>query len=173
MQDLKFLESTTNIKALIKNSIGRTPSTTISSQIAVCIQQGRHFFEAATASPLQIKPLQIYYGALSFAKAVILARNLVAIDTLTPSHGLKDVSDYNSGIEHLTLQVGKRGTFQDFNSAVATLGRIWYYENAMMKWTPKPFDGAEGLVDQRITITEIFSRIPNLSGLPPVPKTPS
>jgi hypothetical protein len=161
--DVKFLESATNLKALIKRSVGRTPSTSIATQIAICIQQGRLFFEAATSAPLQIKPLQLYYGVLAFSKAVVLARNISSLDALIASHGLLDISANNSRVEELKLKVGTRGAFQEFNDAVAALGRIWHFENAMLKWQLKPFDSVQDLDGFQISITEIFSRIPGLS----------
>ena len=73
--DIKFLESATNLRELIGNSTGRKPSAAIAREIAVCIQQGRLFFEAAAEAPIQIKPLQIYYGVVAFAQAVIVELN--------------------------------------------------------------------------------------------------
>ena len=76
--DIKFLESATNLRELIGNSTGREPSAGIAREIAVCIQQGRLFFEAAVEAPIQIKPLQIYYGVVAFARA--------------RAHGLTDIT---------------------------------------------------------------------------------
>lgn len=66
--DIKFLESPANLKSVIGESIQRTPSTTIASGISTCLQQGRFFFEAAENSPLEIKPLQVFYGVVIFLK---------------------------------------------------------------------------------------------------------
>lgn len=63
--DIKFLESATDVRKLLGNSRGRLPSASIAREIAVCIQQGRLFFEAAALAPIQIKPLQIYYGVVA------------------------------------------------------------------------------------------------------------
>jgi hypothetical protein len=161
--EIKFLESAANLKGLIKKSLDKVPSTKIATQIGVCIQQGRLFFEAASSAPLQIKPLQIYYGVLAFSRAVVLARKLVPIDTLTASHGLTDVSAHNANIENLAVKIGNRGTFQELNDAVAPLGRIWYFEDSMPKWISNPFSNAESLRGHRIGITDIFSRIPDIS----------
>jgi hypothetical protein len=83
-------------------------------------------------------------------------------NTLVPSHGLSDISENDAGIEQLQLQVGANGTFQEFNDAVAPLGRICYFEQSMPKWVPKPFSPARGLNGYKIQIKEIFSRIPDL-----------
>jgi hypothetical protein len=162
--DIKFLESATNVRELIGNSTGRTPSAGIAREIAVCIQQGRLFFEAAVEAPIQIKPLQIYYGVVAFAQAVIVATKCRSLSTLARAHGLTDITQDDAGVEGLALRVEKSGTFQEFNDAIAPLGRIWYYDNSMPHWYEKPFDGAAGLIGQRIAITEILARAPGLSG---------
>ena len=160
--EIKFLESPSNLKGLVKKSVGKEPSAKIAREISVCLQQGRLFFEAALSSPPQIQPLEIFYGVIGFAKAIVLVRNLVSIDTLVQSHGLTDISQHNAKVEGLTLKVGKKGTFQQFNDAIAPLGRISYYDDTMPKWAAKPFDGSSELTDQVIPIKEIFARIPSI-----------
>jgi len=163
--DIKFLESATNVRELVGNSTGRKPSAGIAREIAVCIQQGRLFFEAAAAAPIQIKPLQIYYGVVAFAQAVIVATKCSSLSTLARAHGLTDITQDDVGVEGLALRVEKYGTFQEFNDAIAPLGRIWYYDNSMPHWYKKPFDFAAELSSQRIAITEILARVPGLSGM--------
>ncbi|MGJ5207741.1 YaaC family protein [Bradyrhizobium sp. HKCCYLR20261] len=160
--DIKFLESATNVRKLLGNSTGRIPSATTAREIAVCIQQGRLFFEAAALAPIQIKPLQIYYGVVAFAQAVIVARKGVSLSTLARKHGLKDVTSLAAGVEELALKVENKGTFQEFNDAIAPLGRIWYFENSMPKWQEKTFDKAAGLSSQRVEITDILARAPGI-----------
>lgn len=162
--DIKFLESATNVRKIIGNSTGHKPSAGTARDIAVCIQQGRLFFEAAAEAPIQIKPLQIYYGVIAFAQAVIVATKCCSLSTLARAHGLKDNTQDNAGIEGLALRVENSGTFQEFNDAIAPLGRIWYFDNSMPHWYEKPFDVAAGLNGQRIAITEILARVPGLAG---------
>lgn len=161
--DIKFLESATNVRQLLQNSMRRTPSASIAREIAVCIQQGRLFFEAAALAPIQIKPLQIYYGVVAFAQAVIVARNTLSLSTLARAHGLKDVTSLAAGVEELALNVENNGTFQEFNDAIAPLGRIWYFDSSMPKWHERAFDGAAGLSGQRIAITDILARAPGIA----------
>ena len=162
--DIKFLESAINVRELIRSSTGRKVSANVAREIAVCIQQGRLFFEAAADAPIQIKPLQIYYGVVAFAQAVIVATKRCSLSTLTRGHGLKDITQNNASVEGLALRIEKSGTFQEFNDAIAPLGRIWYYDNnSMPHWYEKPFDVADGLIDQRIKITDILARVPGLS----------
>jgi YaaC-like protein len=127
--------------------------------------QGRLFFEIAQASPLQIRPLQIYYGVVGFAKAVVLAIKVAQVDTLVQSHGLSDITAQNSKIEDLAVKVLQAGTFQEFNNVVAPLGRFSFYVAQKTEWIAKPFDSADKLADRKIAIRDIFARIPDLQEL--------
>jgi hypothetical protein len=162
---LKFLESTTNLKAVIKQSTGRSPSTEIARDIAACLQQGRIFFEIASAAPLQVQPLQLYYGVVGFAKAIILARNVQSIATVAQSHGLSDVSAQSAKIEELTLQFQRRGVFQQFNDVVAPLGRLSFYSGSMRQFEQKPFDSATALDGASCSLRDVLARVPGLQRL--------
>lgn len=161
---IRFLESTDNLKSIINQSTGRTPSTTAARDIAACLQQGRIFFEIATNAPLQVKPLQIYYGIVGFAKAVVLARQgRTSIATLAQSHGLSEISDQDAKIEDMTLQFHGNGLFTEFNDTVADLGRITYYDEiASFQQVSKPFDSGASLATSRCTLKDVLARIPGL-----------
>jgi hypothetical protein len=160
---LKFLESASNLKAAIKQATGRMPSTEIARDIAACLQQGRLFFEIAALAPLQVLPLQIYYGIVGFAKAIILARAVQSIATIAQSHGLSDISQQNAHIENLCLQFQTKGVFQQFNDAIAPLGRVNYYdESNMLHFVRRPFDLAASLNNTSCSLKEILARIPGL-----------
>lgn len=161
--DIKFLESATNIRELIGRSTGHKPRASIAREVSVCIQQGRMYFEAAGAAPIQIKPLLIYYGIVAFSQAVVVARRNASLSTLTRSHGLSDVTPDGAGVEELSLRFENAGTFQEFNDAIAPLGRIWYFDNYMPRWIERPFDLSVGLSGQKITIKDVLSRMPGLS----------
>src|ERR1700691_502059 len=92
---IRFLESGENLKPLVRERFGREPSTSIAREIAACLQQGRLFYETAAAAPLEIKPLQMFYGLVAFAKAIVIAYHLRSHSTLVPAHGLKDISSDN------------------------------------------------------------------------------
>jgi len=66
---IRFLESVTHLKALLRARSGRTPLTSVAHEISACLQQGRLFYEAAADAPLEIRPLLLYYGFVAFAKA--------------------------------------------------------------------------------------------------------
>ena len=163
---IKFLESTTNLKVQLKKSVGREPSSTVASEITSCLQQGRLFFDAAKSSPLEIRPLQLFYGITGFAKAVALARNLQSIDTLVKSHGIKDNSGNAKRIEDLKILIGNKGTFQHFNDAICELSLIRYYGYMSAPCSIKlATDKASKFKDMTLSIKDILARIPKLEGL--------
>lgn len=122
--DCKFLESTENLKPLVKARFGREPNSAIAREITACLQQGRLFFEAAASSPLEIRPLQLFYGTVGFAKALITASRNRPLCSLKATHGLKDISHDVGRIERLRVKVQEGGTFQEFNDVVARINRI-------------------------------------------------
>ncbi len=102
---IKFLESTSNLKRLIKEASGKEPSTKVARDISICIQQGRMFFETASASPLETRQLQLFYGMVGFSKALTIAKNIQQLESLSQSHGLRDISQQNSKIEDLSVKI--------------------------------------------------------------------
>jgi hypothetical protein len=163
---LKYLESTSNIKLLIQETIGKEPSTRLASEISVCLQQGRMFFDAATESPIEIKPLQIFYGMIGFAKAITLARSLRGLETFRHSHGLIDITPTNSKLESMELKILSKGTFQDFNNVVCNLERIHYLDkDNMPSWHFIATSNSDRLKDKKINIKDILARIPGLGDL--------
>ena len=163
---IRFLESSTNLKAAIKKATGRIPSTEIARDIAACLQQGRLFFEIAASAPLQVQPLQIYYGIVGFSKAIILARSVHSISTIAQSHGLSDISEPNTQIENLRLKFQARGVFQQFNDAIAPLGRVNYYDDSnMLQFALKPFGLATSLSGGSCSLADVIARIPGLQTL--------
>src|SRR5258708_32512187 len=100
---------------------------------------------------------------VGFAKAIILARSVQSIATIQQSHGLKDVSSQNDRIEDLCLQFQGNGVFEQFNDAMAPLGRINYFDNFSAQ--VKPFDKISALQSDKSSLKEILARIPDLQKL--------
>jgi len=162
----KFLESTENLRPLIKKRFGREPSSLIAREIAACLQQGRLFYETASTSPLEIRPLQQFYGMVGFAKALIVASRLNSLATLRPTHGLKDISAGNSRIAELKLQIERSGTFQEFNDVVAPLTRLGIVDMVNKSRSIYfPSANSEALQGIELSLREILSRIPRLEAL--------
>jgi hypothetical protein len=162
----KFLESTENLKPLVKKRFGREPSSSIAREIVACLQQGRLFYEAAATSPLEIRPLQQFYGMVGFAKAVIVASRLNSLATLRPAHGLTDISAGNARIEELKLKIERAGTFQEFNDVVAPLTRLGLVDVVNKSRSMYlPSAASESLQDIELSLREILGRIPRLESL--------
>jgi hypothetical protein len=162
----RFLESSENLKPLVRERFGREPSTSVAREIAACLQQGRLFYEAAAKSPLEIRPLQLFYGMVGFSKALVVARHNRSLSTLTRKHGLKDISADNSRITELRIRIGNAGTFQEFNNVVAEFSRLHYIDSYSKPRTVLlPAAASENLCEIELGLREILSRIPRLESL--------
>jgi len=162
----RFLESCENLKPLVKRRFGREPSTSIAREIVSCLQQGRFFYEAAESSPLEIRPLQLFYGMMGFSKALILARHTRGLETLQHSHGVRDISQQNSRIEDLRVQIDSSGTFQAVNDVVAPLTKVSLaglfqdrFTQSLPSATSAQIEGIE------LSLRDTLSRIPDLESL--------
>ena len=163
---IKFLESSGNIRPLIKLRLGRVPSSTVAREITVCIQQGRLFYEAAAKAPLEIRPLQLFYGMVGFAKALILARDSRSLTTLKHSHGITDISDEKCKLSDLKIKIGSSGTFQEFNDTVSDLNRICYFGKSHSPCAQYlPTAKSNQINGVEISLKETLSRIPDLEDL--------
>lgn len=164
--DITFLESSENLKPKIKALTGRTPSTAIAREVGTCLQQGRLFYQSAADSPLQIRPLLLFYGTMAFAKALNIAFNLTPTASLPHSHGIGDVSAQNSKISELTVKINTNGTFQPFNDITSKLNRVDYIDaDTMNRHFMAPTEISANLANLQISLKEILSRIPGLEAL--------
>jgi hypothetical protein len=162
---VKFLESTANLKKVVKASIGRTPSSQVARNAGVCIQQGRLFYESAARAPLEIRPLLIFYGMVGFAKALVVARQCKGLATLPARHGLEDTSDQHANLEDLRVNIEGDGTFQRFNDTVADLERINFYSSLVLHSLATPTCKSVQLQQKKFTLKSILERIPGLANL--------
>lgn len=162
--DLQFLESTTNLKQAIKRSQGWTPNSGQAEGIVACLRQGRLFYAAAAEAPLEIKPLQLYYGMVAFAKALTLASDRkLAINSLAQSHGIKDTSEPDATLGELVVAIEKSGTFQAFNDCAAGLNRVSYIStDTSQQVFSLPCTLSSELGGVRLSLKEILSRVPGV-----------
>ena len=122
---------------------------------------GKVFFESAAVAPLQIKPLLVYYGVVAFAQAITVARECRSLSTLIHAHGLSDTTAATAKVQDLRVRIENAGTFQEFNEALAPLGRIHYYdEHSMPQFEAKPFDLTDALGGRAVGFRDILARIP-------------
>jgi hypothetical protein len=162
---LRFLESIDNLKPRVRLRFGREPSTEIAREIIACLLQGRLFYEAASSAPLEIRPLQLFYGMVGFSKALIVASRCKSLSTLRPAHGLKDVSAGGCRIAELRVRIEAAGTFQEFNDVVAALTRFCYHEDSQPRSLLTPAAQSTQLQDLGLSLEDILGRIPTLEGL--------
>ena len=164
-KDIRFLESTSNLREIVSRNSGRELSVERANQISVCLEQGRLFFEAAQSVGWEIKPLLVYYGTVGFAKAIYLVRNLTKLESLPRRHGLIDVSQ-SSLIEELTVRVEKDGTFQRLNDSCSKLEKLIFHDGKRTKLRiPRPTSDTVLLEGKELALKEILARIPGLADL--------
>src|SRR5437764_2447993 len=145
---------------------GREISSTRAREIIVCLQQGRLLYEAAETSPLEIRPLQQFYGMIGFARALVTAKSLQSLATMKKSHGVRDISKDNALVADLTVHIDRDGTFQEFNDVVAPLTRLRYVDNTNKSCVINiPSTGSKDLAGLDLSLREILSRVPGIDAL--------
>lgn len=160
-REYKFLESAANLQAAITRTVGRKPNATVSREIASCVQQGRLFFEAATSAPIEIRPVQYYYGMTAIAKALVASSTCSSVMSLPPSHGLTDVSAPNARLVDLEVRIGSDGTFQRFNNVASKLNQLRYFDDsALPRSIDMPTVESVKLGGVRLALRELVGRIP-------------
>lgn len=165
--DGNFLESTTNLRGVLKKSIGRQPSVKIAKGATVCLQHGRLYFDAAIKAPMEIKPLLIFYGMANFAKSLVVARNFKTLESLHQKHGVKDKSKANARLEELAVEILEQGTFQEFNDTVCTLDCIFFTteKESMTECVSLQTSNSNMLQHKILTLKDILARINGLESL--------
>src|SRR3972149_9047780 len=165
--DSKFLESTDNLKRIVKNSLGLELSSEVAKGVTVCLQHGRLYFEAAEKSPIEIKPLLIFYGILNYSKGLVIARNLMKIEALPQTHGLHDTSSQTSKLEELKVKSEGNGTFQLFNDSVCKLDCIDYKNEKLNRYDyiTIPTAKSSSLENMEFTLKDVLARMHRLASL--------
>lgn len=164
MYDIKFLESISNIKEVVKTSIDITLNTKKARDITACLQQGRLFFNAAKLSPLEIKPLLMYYGIVGFSKAIILSKTKEKLKTLHQTYGLSEYKSTSSNtIALLGLSFKGAGTFQHIHDIIVNVNDIYTFEDKTSN--NKSLSTSRNLDRKTINLKNILSRIPGLEDL--------
>jgi hypothetical protein len=157
---IRFLESAANVKRVLKGAMGREPSTRLSLDVAVCLQQGRLFYEAAEVSAPEIRPLLIFYGMLNFAKALAIGRTGTMLEQLDRGHGLKDRSSNSDVLENLTVEVTGQGTFQQFNDTIRESDSVRFESLGEYVRRYIPSSPSASLQNKKVNLKAILGRIP-------------
>jgi hypothetical protein len=157
---ITFFESSENLRSAVRNRTGRSLSAGAARDATVCLQQGRLFFEAASESGLEIRPLQLFYGSLAFAKALTLVTKNSRLATLPRSHGLRDITAPAARLADLSLQIRGVGTFQDFNDAAAPENRVHANDASTNPVSISlPAANSDSLAGATLTLKDILGRI--------------
>jgi len=90
LRELGLFESRDVLTRRFERAHNRTPNATKCRQIVANLMQGRQYWDSASQAGDLIKPLLLYYGALSFCRSLILfSRVGGGEETLSKSHGLQ------------------------------------------------------------------------------------
>lgn len=172
-QTLSRFESYDFVARWYQKAHQRKPNVAKVSQINACFIQGREYFANAASSAMSVKPLLLYYGALTLSRGVILANNpRKKEESLRKSHGLEPVDwqgTLKDGIKDvLELQIrATDGTFSE-------LAEVCYNLNTMHKFQgPTDRIGSDGqsLGDiefaagqSMLTLDDLISRLLQTAG---------
>jgi len=161
--NLKLLESSSNLKRVVSKNLGFELSAEKANQICACLQQGRLYFEAAAPAAWEIKPLLVYYGVAAFSTAVALTRTKQKLESLPQSHGISDVSDANTSLEDLAVNIEeKKCIFHEMNDAFRGLEKlILHTDNDKIKISC-PTSPSAALINKTSSLKQILGRIPGL-----------
>jgi hypothetical protein len=95
-------------------------------EIIAHFEQAREYFDSAASAGVLAGPLEQYYGALSFARGLILYLKPKAREaTLTKGHGLAAVIPADGPFEAARLSV-EAGTFDEFLEATGNVEEILF-----------------------------------------------
>lgn len=164
---LQFLESTNNLSSVIERKHGWRPNVEQTQEILACLRQGRLFYETSEMSAIEIRPLQLFYGMVAFAKALVLvADRQKKLGNLAAAHALKDTSSPNTQLAELSATITGRGTFHYFNDVVAAKNKLHFIDFGSNPETVEmPTAQSDELKGFTINLQCLLSRIPGLEGL--------
>ena len=167
-QSISRFESYDFVARWYEKAHQRKPNAAKISQINACFIQGHEYFSNAASSAMSVKPLLLYYGALSLGRGVILANNpCKREESLKKSHGL-EASDWQStlkgGIKDvLELQIRSTdGTFSELVEVCYNLKTMYKFAGP----TDEMVSGGHNLGDIRfvkdrstLTLDDLISRL--------------
>lgn len=161
--ELRHLESEVALKQRIYELTGRRPSATQVAYVSSCLLHGRLYWDSAAEAPLETRPLLLYYGAASFAKALVLAKNFCQIGDIASGHGISCSPGHGDKVGTYVAQAKGLGLFQQFNDVVANLNRVHYFKASNSRYHYSSTSLAAQQTNLSITLQEILSRVPEIS----------
>lgn len=126
---LSVFESHDYVGKWYKARHGRELNAARTREIISCFTQGREYFASAKVAASSVRPLLLYYGALSLSRGVILLLDPTKREaSLKPSHGLEVVDWTNTlagGIGKV-LDLGIRATSGTFSELATATGNLQF-----------------------------------------------
>lgn len=176
-----FFESTGNLETLLRKYF--EPSSTQLLHISACLRQGREFFHEARVGEGMTRPISLFYGMVSFAKAVVLSYDRPrSLEMLSPTHGLEAPNRFDKELADLEVKIKRRGRHHEVlplnfveclreNSRVPAEARRRASAPApdvlptSAFWIWVPSASADELQDSRFSLSDLLSVIPGLEDL--------
>lgn len=163
---LRFYESADNLRELRERQSWPLLGNSQDREITASLIQGRFYHAAAIQSPIEIRPLLIFYSMVAFSKAVAMFRTGTAADDLKRSHGFTAIP--GSRVVELSASIHNAGTFQHLNDAVATIQKLPNLDYEPPYGLDPVYTHAATsatLFNKRIGLREVLARIGPLSAL--------
>jgi hypothetical protein len=164
-----MLESRDVLTARYKRTHEREPNAAKCKAIGAHLLQGRQYWESAAQSGDLIRPLLLYYGTLSFCRALTLfSRRNGGEETLSKSHGL---STGEWGEEFMAKGLSAVLDFKLKTSAGTITQLAQYTHNAELSQYGVPLGArtfirrgtSESIAGVTVTVREIIRRIPEMA----------
>jgi hypothetical protein len=176
-----FFESTDNLESLLRKHF--QPSSTQLLHISACLRQGREFLHEARVGEGMTRPISLFYGMASFAKAVALSYGRPrSLEMLSPTHGLEAPNRFDKELSDLEVEIKRRGRhhevlFHNFVECLRENSRVpaearrrapapapdVLPTSAFWIWVPSA--SADELQDSRFSLSDLLSVIPGLEDL--------
>jgi hypothetical protein len=171
--ELSLYESHDLVRKQFQEKHDRELSATKAQEIVSHVAQGREYFLSARSSGLLVRPLLLYYGAVSLARALTLFLSPTLREcALKPSHGLsamgwgEQLATGTSGLPSVQIGFNVSGTLSELvavtkNTEHALIGRAPYpttflFESRGSSPLPPEFT---------VTLREVLARVPKLAEL--------
>lgn len=161
--ELRYLESESAVKDRMHALTGRRPSAAQGAYVACCLSHGRLYWEAAESAPMETKPLLLYYGATSFAKALIVGKTGCQIGEIATGHGIACAPGPGDIVASFSVRANGRGLFQQFNDVVSWLNRLHYFEDYNSRHHYIASAPAAAIPNLETDISRILARVPDIA----------
>ncbi len=170
-EELSLYESRDLITKLYKEKHNRSLSSEKSHEIVSFVAQGREYFQSARLSAELVRPLLLYYGVLSFSRAIILFLNTNSrANSIATSHGLSAKNWRNvlsKGIAELPNIVIEftGGTFSELSKVTSNLERSKIYTGPFPSQIKVESINNSVIEGNQINLKQVLSQIQELSEL--------